>query len=73
MEIITKLAAAPHILQHMNTAKYGYSEGICGEIPRFLPLCDKNGCLSRQGEARSDGDEIVSGGAAGADCCAAPF
>jgi len=36
MEIITKLASSPHILQHMNAAKYGFSEGICGEIPRFF-------------------------------------
>jgi len=52
LEFITKLANIPHILQHLNAAKYRNSEGICGEIPRFFAPWGKNGCLSRQGEAR---------------------
>jgi len=46
LEFITKLASSPHILQHLNAAKYGFSEGrgvaFSNATPRFFmlqPLC----------------------------------
>jgi len=51
LEFITKLAGSPHILQHINAAKYGKSEGICGEIPRlFAPLGAKMAASADKGK-----------------------
>jgi len=42
LELITKLASSPHILQHLNAAKYGFSEGrgvaFSNATPRFCVI-----------------------------------